>query len=360
MKHRIVQIGLGTRGCHHLESYLALDNYYDLVGIYDPLPGLAEKVVEKYHLDPCVVYYDPERMLNVLRPEIVSFVTPPLVRKYYVELAARYNVKGLLFEKPMATNLQEARDILKIIHAHSIKAVVCHQHKYFKAYKRLHHLVFSGEIGKILRISAECKSWPSKIATHYIDYILWINGDSPVLQLAGHISGRRFLVSDHPSPEYLLSELEMANGVRATLQCGFFSKSHSSYTVDHDTGTYDMAFWTDCRLSVYGETGYACAELNGKWRVFSPQTRSVVMHGSEPGYPLEIPEAQIAYAQEMIAWLENDEKIHSCCIDRAYYGFQLLEAIYRSAMEFQCIKLPLEAKYFKTNTIEDLRKTLNA
>jgi hypothetical protein len=41
-------------------------------------------------------------MMNAAKPDILAFVTMPHIRVPLVELAVKYRVKGLLFEKPIS------------------------------------------------------------------------------------------------------------------------------------------------------------------------------------------------------------------------------------------------------------------
>lgn len=159
--------------------------------------------------------------------------------------------------------------------------------------------------------------------------------------MAGHIHGKRFLEDAHPSPEYILGEIKLKNGVRANIQCGYFSQPHSLHQADYETMNFDFDFWTDCRLTVYSNTGYAWAECNGKWGAFTSQTNSKAESGKCGGFLDEGSSSQILYATEFTDWMDDDKKIHSCTINQAYEGYQILEAIYMSALDKQRVDLPL-------------------
>ena len=279
-------------------------------------------------------------MLRETKPDILSFVTMPGIRKSYIEAAVKYGVKGILFEKPMATSLKEAKEITDLCHKHKIKAVVCHQHKYFDAFQRIKTCMDNKEIGTVYRISAECQSWPSQIATHYIDYIIWANHGIGVKSLIGQINGSRFLNDSHPSPDYLLAEFEMENGVRADIQCGYFSKPHNNHTDDYHNKKFTIDFFTDSRLTLYGSEGYAYAECNGNWGICSKKTKGRLTTGKDRGYPLAELDAQIEYAKDFAIWMDQDDSIHPCNIDTAFHGYQVLEAIYYSALYHQKVDLP--------------------
>jgi len=67
--------------------------------------------------------------------------------------------------------------------------------------------------------------------------------------------------------------VEVHNGVRASLQCGYMARQHLSYEVDYYSGSFPGAYpeyLEDDRLTVRGTTGYAWAECSGRWAVLPP------------------------------------------------------------------------------------------
>ena len=73
-----------------------------------------KQAAEERTISPAL-YSDAERMLAETRPDVFCFSTQPDVRLSMVELAAKYSVKGLAFEKPMAMSLGEANRITRRI-----------------------------------------------------------------------------------------------------------------------------------------------------------------------------------------------------------------------------------------------------
>lgn len=111
MRHRVVQVGLGVRGKFHLRGLVENPEAYEIVGLCDLDPKKIEEAKAMFGLD-VPAFTDAETMLRQTRPEVFVFVTHPNVRTQMVELAVRYGVKVLSFEKPMAMNLGEAHHII--------------------------------------------------------------------------------------------------------------------------------------------------------------------------------------------------------------------------------------------------------
>lgn len=358
-KHTVVQVGLGERGETSVKSFLNLCDRVELVGVCDVNEERLSEVSDRLGIEPEKRFRNVEQMLAALKPELFSFCTLPSVRLELIKLAAEYGVKGILFEKPIATSLKEAREIFDLCKEKNIKAVVCHQHKYFEGFRRLKNMIDSGELGTIQRITAECKPWFSQLGTHYIDYAIWANGGCIPVAVAGHIHGRDLLSDTHPSPDYMLGEVVFENGVHATVQFGYMSKSYNEHKEDYEKRDFPVSFWEDDRLTVYGTTGYAWAECSGRWGAFTKNTGGKIITGRGNSFHEEIdrPSAQILFAAEFLDWIEGKKISHSCDVAPAYAGFETGMAIIQSALKAQRVDLPLNCG-MQENEVELMKQLL--
>jgi len=174
-KHRVAQVGVGGRGKIHANAFLKLLERFELVGLcdldreklnaYAGEKGPDSRDPVKRDLPPNILYGDAEEMLAETKPDVFCFVTQPNLRLPMVELAGKYGVKGLAFEKPMATSLKEAWAITKLCREHNIKAVVSHQHKYLTSLQKAKAIVDAGDIGEISYINATCQAWLSQLGS---------------------------------------------------------------------------------------------------------------------------------------------------------------------------------------------------
>jgi predicted dehydrogenase len=356
-KYSAVQIGLGSRGRIQLRAFLENPDYFEVVGICDIIPASVEEAGKQYYIDESRLYTNAETMLSELRPDIMAFATMPDVRVELVELAVKYGVKGLMFEKPMATTLEDARYITDLCNKNGIKAVVCHQHKYLGSFLKLREFIDSGELGEIYQIDAACQAHASQLGTHYIDYILWANNNHKALSVVGHVHGNFFLEDHHPSPDFVLGEIIFENGVRSYFDCGYFSKPKTKHNVGFTYKVTEHQYWTDDRLTVYGTTGYAWAECNGRWAAFTSRTGGQVISGSVQDFSDEQYPAQARYTRDFALWMEDDSKVHSSNINTAYHGYEILESMYMSALERTRMDLPITFP-LKYDALTELKKNL--
>lgn len=330
-KHTVAIMGLGVRGKTHLRAILANDTRYEVVGLCDIDEAKMRLVSEQNNLN-VPLFTDVEEMLKTTSPEVFVFVTYPNLRLSMIELALKYNIKAISFEKPMADTMQEANAMTELCVKNGVKAIVCHQQKYLSQMQALKRKIENGDIGQVLKIHAECQPWLAQLGTHYTDYIIWANGGHRAKWVVGHVHGPATLADNHPSPDYLLGEIGFENGVRGYIECGYLAERHNP----------EMYADSDNRLTVYGTNGWLWAETDGFWGECSKATKGEYITGKDPGwYHHQEKQIQIPYYTEYADWLDDDTKVHSCNIETAYHGYQILEGICLSALNNTRIDLPL-------------------
>jgi predicted dehydrogenase len=325
MKYKIAQAGLGNRGRVHLDGIKANSERLILSAVCDINEEKLNAVSKEYGVEK--TYIDADKMLEEIKPDIFVFVTQPDVRLEMIKLAVKHNIKAVAFEKPMATSLKEAYEITRLCEENSIKTIVSHQQKYLTSMQKMKSIIDSGEIGEIVQMNVSTKAWMSQLGTHFMDYAIWANNGHKANWVAGHIHGREKLTDSHPSPDYIMGQVEFENGVRLFLENGYLSKSH-----------VNDKFWEDNRLTVYGTKGYAWSETDGAW--------GACINGeiqTEQGdiWLDQQPVLQIPYFRDFINWLDDGSKIHPCNLAAAYHGYEILEALCVSALDNKPVYLPV-------------------
>ena len=330
-KHTVAVMGLGVRGKTNLRALLANGDRYEVVGLCDIDRPKMEKVAADNGLN-VPLFTDVEEMLKATRPEVFVFVTYPNLRLSMIELAVKYGIKAVSLEKPMAESMKEAKAMTELCVKNGIKAVVCHQQKYLSQMQEMKRKIDRGDIGQVLKLHAECQPWLAQLGTHYTDYIIWANGGHRAKWVVGHVHGPATLKDNHPSPDYLLGEIGFENGARGYIECGYLAERHNP----------EMYADSDNRLSVYGTNGWVWAETDGFWGECSKATKGEYVTGKNPGwYNHQEKQIQTPYYAEYADWLDDDSKPHSCNIETAYHGYEILEGICLSALNNTRVDLPL-------------------
>ena len=299
--------------------------------------------------EPSAIYTDVGKMLAETKPDVFCFVTQPNVRLILVELGVKHGVKAMAFEKPMATSLKEAWAITDLCRKHNIKAVVSHQQKYLTSMERLKEIVDGEEIGDVTKIYATTQGCLSEFGTHYMDYIVWANGGARAKWAVGHVHGKGQLDDSHPSPDYLMGQVLFENGVRGFIECGSLAPAHRD----------KAKFWLDNRLTVYGTHGYAWADTDGRWGAYTRSSGGEMIGGAgDPWVSQAKHRLQFLYLKELADWLDDDSKVHSCHVELAYRGYEILEAMCLSALDNTRIDLPLANPGASADILERMRREL--
>ena len=330
-KYRVAQTGAGVRGRAHLNAFLKLSDRFQIVGLCDIDASKLKEVAGEKNIPVENLYSDTEKMLAETRPDIFCFVTQPDIRLPMIKLGVKYKVKSMAFEKPMALSLKEAEIINELCRENGIKSVVSHQHKYLTSLKKLKQLVDSGSIGKIYKIEASCQAGLSILGTHYMDCILWANHYSHAKWAVGHVHGKNLLSGIHPSPNYFMGQVEFENGVRAFFEFGRLASSYME-----NKGCIDN------RLTVYGTNGYVWGDTDGRWGSFNKNSEGKVVQEQGPGWhEQESKSLQIQYLDELADWLDGNIDNHSCNLETAYHGYEILSAVCISALDHIRVDFPL-------------------
>ncbi len=344
-RYRVAQVGCGGRGVVHLDSWLKNPDRFEIVAVCDIDAEKMQQAVSGLGISPAQ-YTDAGKMLSEAKPDVFCFSTQPNVRLEMVELAAKYAVKGMVFEKPMATSLADARQITSLCKQHNIKTAVSHQHIYLTSFQKLKEIVESGAVGTISRIDATCQAGLAQLGTHYVYYILWANGGRHAKWVVGHVHGKKMLEDSHPSPDYVMGQFASDNGVRSFVEFGRLSDSHM---------TPDK-YWVDNRLTVHGDKGYAWCDTDGRWGACNSATGGEVQFEADDLWEVQAnTRLQPLFARDLADWLDDDTKVHPCNIDITYHGYEIMEALCLSALDNRRVDMPLDP-----SVCDDILTRLNA
>ena len=344
---RVAQVGCGSRGVIHLDGWLNNPSRFRVEALCDLDLEKARTAVASRGCQ-AQIYNDAERMLAEVKPDVFCFSTMPDVRLSMIRLAVKYGVKAVAFEKPLATSLKDAREIVRLCREAGIIAIVCHQQKYLTSFEKLKAVLDRGEIGKVIHMDASCQMQLSQLGTHFIDYLMWANGGAKASWVVGHVHGRELLSDHHPSPNYTMGQIGFANGVRAMVEFGKLSASYMD----------DGNFWYDNRMTIYGTHGYVWCDTNGRWGTFNKTTAQDAITGEGDNWETQSRlRLQGLFAKDLADCLDGVLSSHPCNLELAYLGYEIMEALCLSAMDRVRIDLPLDPQQ-ECDILERMRTEL--
>jgi predicted dehydrogenase len=323
-RYKVLVVGMGKRGQHHASAFHA-NPRFELAGICDIDRGRCETAAAK--LGQPRVGVDARELAGAIRPDVFCFCTLPNLRSELIGVGVESGAKLIAFEKPVAMTSAEGFRVKQLLEGKGVKAVVSHQHRYGVHYQKVKEIVASGALGRVHTVYGTATGWTAHMLSHLIDYTCWFNDYVGAEWAMAQAGGRAKLADIHTSPDYLAGVVHFKNGVRGIYDCG--------------AGAPDVPevpyWWRKCRIGAQGSEGFAEVLTGGGWRAV---TRDGVASG-EGGmnYDHDMP----PYIQQMADWLDDAAKVHPCCFQNAWTGFEIMMAMMRSVALGGQIPLPLSS-----------------
>jgi UDP-N-acetylglucosamine 3-dehydrogenase len=146
---KAVVIGVGNMGRHHARNYHDIDGA-ELVAVSDLDKKIGKEVAKLYKTK---YYSDYRKMLKVEKPNVVSVSVPT---RWHYSVAKDVIEAGchLLVEKPISTNIDEARQLIDSAAKRGAKLTVGHIERFNPAVLKLKELIRKGRFGTIVSVMA--------------------------------------------------------------------------------------------------------------------------------------------------------------------------------------------------------------
>ncbi len=181
-------IGLGTFGKNHVAAYVE-HPFARLVAVCDIKEELAKDTAEKYKVK---YYTDYREMLENPDIEAISVVTPDFLHRDPV-IACAEKGKHILCEKPLATTVEDAEEMVKAVEKAGVTLMVDFHNRWNPPFALTKESAEKGELGRpvhaYIRLSdtiyvpTKMLSWASKssvlwfLGSHTVDLARWIFND---------------------------------------------------------------------------------------------------------------------------------------------------------------------------------------
>jgi dTDP-4-amino-4,6-dideoxygalactose transaminase/predicted dehydrogenase len=259
---RAAVIGCGQIAPEHLSGYQE-SGRASVVAVSDVRPGAMAWCLAKY---PSVrAFRDYRAMLLQTKPDLVSICTWPQDHLEILRNVVQCGVKGVLCEKPMALQLAEVDEMVRICQAAGVKLAIGHQYRFHPYFAHAAHLVARDALGKIARVRGNIKDSVANNGPHLLDTIRFVLGDRPERRIRAAFKRRDGTMNrGSPVENSARGELTFEDGVVAELALGEDSATFFDIEVDGATGTLKVnpdGVWLDGKalLAQSSEAAwYAC------------------------------------------------------------------------------------------------------
>lgn len=222
-------IGAGTWGETHAKAYLGVPDA-TVVGVADLDGDRARDLAQKYNVSFSTDDYT--ELLARTDVDAVSIATPDFAHKPLCIAAAKAG-KHILVEKPLATTVADAREILATCATNHVTLMVDFHNRWNPPFNKLKRAIDAGEFGDpqmlYLRLSdtlfvpTKMLSWAAKssvawfLASHTTDLVRWLcNAEVTRVYSVSRASVLPALGVE--TPDFFLTTLELNNGAVALME----------------------------------------------------------------------------------------------------------------------------------------------
>jgi len=161
---RVIQVGLGGFGRGWAEIARTAEGI-ELVAAVDPSPAARAWAIESLDLGEEAVFTSLEAALDATAADAVLVITPPETHHAVAETALRAG-KHVLLEKPLATTIDDARDLISVASAMDRILMVSQNYRYRPGTVAAREAVAQGVLGDLAAVRVRCLRdtrdlWPS-------------------------------------------------------------------------------------------------------------------------------------------------------------------------------------------------------
>lgn len=235
---------LGLMGCGSVADFghlpaIQRTHGLEITALFDPIPDRANSYAQKFGGQP----FTDERAFFESGLDAVVVASPLLTHHDNVMLASEYGVH-VLCEKPIASNEDEAADMMAAMEDSGKGFFVGFVYRFSHSALQLKHWIEEGVIGKVRHIRmvylwnlhgqwvqdqngkwVESPMWRGRMieggplidcGVHQIDLIRWMTG----LEYKSW-DGFGTWISNYEAPDHLMANLQLENGVTASVEVSF-------------------------------------------------------------------------------------------------------------------------------------------
>lgn len=175
-KPKAAIIGFGGMGQRHYKAYEKIG--VEVVAVADLYPEKIMNLVPE--LSPDRIYKDYRDLFRNEDIDVVSIVTNGPTHAAASIAAAEAGIKNIMCEKPMATKIVDAEEVIRTCTRKNTRLAINHIRRWSSNYSRLKQMIQGGIIGDIRHIYFGCGSTGlGNFAIHFFDTIRYLTDSEP-------------------------------------------------------------------------------------------------------------------------------------------------------------------------------------
>lgn len=186
MTYKASIIGCGRIGCSfdddpkrkyistHAGAYTKVIDT-KLVALVDKDEKLLNKYKKKFNVSS--IYTNYVKMLKQIKPDIISICTWDNTHYEITKKAVENNVKAIFCEKPIASKLKDAKEMIKICNKNKVVLMIDHQRRFCKFHQTVKKMIDKGKLGEIQQVSFYYTAGIANSGSHMFDLLRFFFGD---------------------------------------------------------------------------------------------------------------------------------------------------------------------------------------
>lgn len=312
---------LSKKPCSHAGAYTAFPKT-EIVAACDIREDRLKKFSKKW--SPKSLYKDYKKMLKNEKLDIVSICTHTPLHHEMTLAAAKSDITAIFCEKPMATTLKEAEEMIAVCKKNNVILIVDHTRRWDPTFRKVKEIIDNKKIGKVKTVVGYCTAGLLNGASHLLDLLVFFNGE--VDWIFANLKKDK---TTDPSGTGLL---KFKNGSYGFLDSDFNKYVFFEITI---TGTKGMIRGGGM---IRGEKNF------GLWKVKPSNSES----GLFEFYPTEFPKTKkemplLAAVKDIVKCIETKKKLF-CTGEDGKAILEIALAFHKSEQLKNKVKLPLKDK----------------
>ena len=341
-------IGCGRIAINHVKA--VLNNHLELTAVCDRELSQIDKLLERCGVDNAFSirrYTDYRQMIEENDIELAAIATESGSHAQIALDCIRHGIHCII-EKPIAMNLADADEIIRLSKEKGVKVSACHQNRFNVAVQKMRKALEEGRFGKISHGSVHVRwnrnadyykqaPWRGRWATdggalmnqciHGIDLLRWMMGDEPE-EVYGQT--RRRFHDDLETEDVGAAVVTFKNGAVAT--------------IEGTTNVFPQNL--EETLYLFGETG--TVKLGGKstnhidiWKFMDETENDRKTEGLKEAAGNVYGNGHTSLYADMIDAIQSRREPYVDAV-AGRNALELVLAVYKSQKEGRPVRLPLE------------------
>lgn len=312
-------VGCGSMGRSHAEAYREHERT-DVVAAAE----IDESTREAFRAE-FDVPSGYETHADMLAAEDLDVVSVCTLHSTHAEItidATEAGVDGVWCEKPMATSLGEARDMIDAADRNDVKLTIGHKRRFYPAHETARELVAAGAIGEPRLVTGRKSGGLLNWGTHVIDLTRYVLGDPDPAWMMGQVERRTDRYERGlPSEDRCVGHVCFADGTRLTYES--------------DMPGPEIA---DSTIQVTGSAGTLEIDLDAAVTVTSADGTETYDPDPDFRTPYD------PYLDTHVAWLDGDRDGHRCDADGGYAVTEIMMGFYESVRTNGVVETPVRTR----------------